>query len=370
MDENIKKCHENNESYEVFSQILINFFGDLDTRLNDEYKNRRDYENVVKEKIQIGKFDFKYDYDDNIQEEIEEARTRIKSVIYIVDNYKQEYDSWISSNDLIMKQMMSLCNLKFYYFFYYYKYIDGFWLYSFFKAINATMAYDMNLIKYIQKTAPKLRIASYLNEEYQKHIKNYNLKPHDFNFGEDESEEVEEEETAVGEQSVIKDNYEEAEIDDDQDTKKEEDKITHLPQLPHFTKPKLIELLKKIRDRKEPFVHKETKQKNWLFVFGMKGDTPPKGFEKIKWEAKYNNRPAKGALIDFLELLGYDIDQLYNVNSIKILNECFECYNKQNEKVPIDQNDFHYIGKTKERDHSKTFYEHFERIIENIAKEA
>ena len=333
LDENIKKCHENNESYEVFSQILINFFGDLDTRLNDEYKNRRDYENVVKEKIQIGKLDFKYDYDDNIQEEIEEARTRIKSVIYIVDNYKQEYDSWISSNDLIMKQMMSLCNLKFYYFFYYYKYIDGFWLYNFFKAINATMAYDMILIKYIRKTASKLRIASYLNEEYQKHIKNYNLKPHDFNFGEDEPEEVEEEETAVEEQSVIKDNYEEADIDDER---------THLTSLPHFKEDKLLKLLDRFKQNDLNYIHKFTKKENWLFVFGLKGDTPPEGFEKVQWRGKNKKKPptiSPKKFINLLEILGYNLDELYK--DVELLNRCFIAKEKDKK---ILQKDFDYKG--------------------------
>lgn len=347
--------HINNDDYDAVLDILKDFFKDIDDRKNNVYKNEREYDAAQNDAFLKNEIVSREDSNRSISESVKDFIQTIKISKYLVIHYQDEYESWkyLESEH---KSLTAFINRKYLYFLCYNYYIDGKYTYYFFETLNEPQAFAKDQIDYIREMAPKLRISSYLNEEYAKYKKLYNPDAREFDFGVDEPEE----ETTIEEQLL-------PESEQIEDEKKEK---LHLGPLSHFTKPKLIKLLEKFRDRKEPFVHKETKNKNWLFVFGMNGDTPPQGFKKIKWEAKHNGRIAKGALIDFLELLGYDINQLYEVDSIKILNECFECYNPDNKLVPIDQNDFHYKKRTKERDHSKTFYDHFKRIIENIEKEA
>ena len=323
--------------------------------IKEEYKNNREFYEEIEKRIKNA----------NFAKLITPLGSRVikmdKNIIlqlskFTTLEFKEEYNNWKNER---YNYSSSYHLIQYYYFWIYYIFIDKQLLYYFFRILNEPHAFDKNQIDYIREMAPKLRISSYLNEEYAEYKKWHNPDARDFDFGEDEPEEEVEDEDVLLESEQI----------DEADLKDENIEKLHLKRLSRFTKEQLIELLKKFRDRKEPFFHKKSKQKNWLFVFGMNGDTPPKGFEKIKWEAKYNGRIAKGALIDFLELLGYNIAQLYHVDSIKILNECFECYNNKNEKSPIDQNDFHYIGKTKEREYSKAFYNIFKEIIEGIEKQ-
>lgn len=353
----ITECLEKDENISPIIESINEKFKD---RVRIEYENMRAYESEIQDRFLVNDIENKNDLSNyDISEEIIEWCESLKYSSYIVNHYREEYESWIGLDDMY-KSLLYLSEPKYRFFHIYYHHVDGLYLFYFFDTLNEQRKFNKFQIEYIREMAPKLQISSYMNEEYAKYKKWHNPDARVFDFGkEDEAEKEVEDEDVLLESEQI----------DEADLKDENIEKLHLKRLSRFTKEQLIELLKKFRDRKEPFVHKKTKQKNWLFVFGMSGDIPPKGFEKIKWEAKYNNRPAKGALIDFLELLGYDIDQLYNVNSIKILNECFECYNKQNEKVPIDQNDFHYIGKTKEREYSKTHYNIFKEIIEGILKQ-
>ena len=346
----LNDINEYKRNFEHFEKIL-------NKRISDGYNNTREYQETIKNNT-FSRFYEKSDREidnDNLSCKLSFNYLLLYTCNVIVEKNKEEYKLW-KKKSLTIKYILKYFKAEISFYLLYEDYIENNMLYWFFNTLNIPLAFAKDQIDYIREMAPKLRISSYLNEEYAKYKKLYNPDAREFDFGVDEPEE----ETTIEEQLL-------PESEQIEDEKKEK---LHLGPLSHFTKPKLIKLLEKFRDRKEPFVHKETKQKNWLFVFGMKGDTPPKGFEKIKWEAKYNGRPAKGALIDFLEVLGYDIDKLYEVDSIKILNECFECYNPDNKLVPIDQNDFHYKKRTKERDHSKTFYDHFKRIIENIEKEA
>lgn len=347
---NFRNIQNPNEKLKFFNNFVVS----ANKKLKNEYKNKREFEAEFEKKIKNANF-LRF-LSPVAYRLIKKINFDLEFIRFIILEFNEEYTLWKADKFTYPAN----CPAFIYMFGIYYLALDNNLLYYFFGAINEPLAFDKNQIEYILEMAPKLRIASYLNKEYSNYKKLYNPDARDFDFGkEDEAEKEVEDEDVLLESEQI----------DEADLKDENIEKLHLKRLSRFTKEQLIELLKKFRDRKEPFVHKKTKQKNWLFVFGMNGDTPPKGFEKIKWEAKYNNRPAKGALIDFLELLGYDIDQLYNANSIKILNECFECYNKQNEKVPIDQNDFHYIGKTKEREYSKTHYKIFKEMIESIEKQ-
>lgn len=351
---------------EEYSRILNEYTDIFSNRIKEEYGSIRQFKKEVNDKLLTSKSTFSDEnlLVDNINEKLNETYKFMSILNNLVLKHKGEYDSWKYQS--LFSQYVNTDICKAISFSFYNFAIDNCLLKYFFHALNQNR-FAIRQIDYIKEMAPKLGIASYLNEEYKNHIKKYNLNSHDFNFGVDDQEEPELLLLESPKAQLLLENNPMAEEANIEDEKKEK---LHLDPLSRFTKDQLIKLLEKFRDRKEPFVHKETKNKNWLFVFGMNGDTPPQGFKKIKWEAKHNGRIAKGALIDFLELLGYDINQLYEVDSIKILNECFECYNPDNKLVPIDQNDFHYKKRTKERDHSKTFYDHFKRIIENIEKEA
>lgn len=349
--------NKNVEEKTIFTDLIYKFIIEAESRVKNVYESREKYEEIVTKKIRINNIQINKEVNDdnNIFEKINEWVNLLSIGEYVINNYWEEYKTWKLFRHREKSLLYFTNDFKYTLFYFHYLYCDGRMLFYIFSALNEPHALDIDHINYILEMAPKLRIASYLNEEYAKYKKLYNPDAREFDFGVDEPEE----ETTIEEQLL-------PESEQIEDEKKEK---LHLGPLSRFTKDQLIKLLEKFRDRKEPFVHKETKNKNWLFVFGMNGDTPPKGFEKIKWEAKYNGQIAKGALIDFLELLGYDINQLYKVDSIKILNECFECYNRDNKLVPIAQNDFHYNKRTKEREHSKMFYNIFKEIIEGIEKQ-
>lgn len=360
---------KNTENKTIYLDLIYNFINEAENRVKNNHENREKYEELVIKKIRINNITLNEESNDenNIYEEIQTWSHSLSIGKYIINNYWEEYKKWEFFCHRVKSLLYFTNDCKYTIFYNHYLYCSDRILFYLFSALNEPNALDIEHINYILEMAPKLRIASYLNEEYAKYKKLYNPNAREFDFGVDDPEESEVLLLESPKDQLLLENnpmVEEADIEEEKKEKR------HLNRLSHFTKEKLKELLKKFRDRKEPFVHKETKEKNWLFVFGMNGDTPPKGFKRIKWEAKHNGRIAKVALIDFLELLGYDINQLYEVDSIEIINECFECYNTDNNLVPIDQNDFHYNKRTKKRDHSKTFYDHFKRIIENIEKEA
>ena len=120
--------------------------------------------------------------------------------------------------------------------------------------------------------APKLRISSYLNEEYAKYKKWYNPAARDFDFGEDDPEE---------EATVISKD--------------------HLERLSHFKEDKLTNLLDILKENQ--YIEKDTRPKDWLFAFGMSGDKKPEYFQKIQWIGRSNRGISPSYFIDFIGIL-------------------------------------------------------------------
>ena len=298
------------------------------------YSNPKEYAEDMKSKlIQNIKSD-RYDSLDSTEENIQNLYIALWCIYIYVEENKNDYKSW-KRKTLLYKIISIGLDLKYKFYEFYEDYIEKRALYLLFDTLNEPKAFDITQKEYIYEMAPKLRIASHLNQEYANYKKLYNPDARDFDFGEDEAEE----EIAIEEQSIVKNNYEGKEIDDDQDTKKEADKRTHLPQLPHFKDDKkLLKLLQRFRKNDLNYIHKHTREEDWLFVFGLKGDTPPEGFEKVKWQGKNKKKPptiSPKKFINFLEILGYDLDELYN--DIGLLNRCFIA-NEGNKE--IHQKDF------------------------------
>ena len=181
-------------------------------------------------------------------------------------------------------------------------------LYWFFNTLNIPLAFAKDQIDYIREMAPKLRISSYLNEEYAKYKKWYNPAARDFDFGEDDPEE---------EATVISKD--------------------HLERLSHFKEDKLTNLLDILKENQ--YIAENTRPKDWLFAFGMSGDEKPEFFKKIQWIGSSKNRGISPSyFIDFIGILGYDLNKIYFEKSkitISILNSCFMTTDKA-----IDQNSF------------------------------
>ena len=328
----ITECLEKDENISPIIESINEKFKD---RVRIEYENMRAYESEIQDRFLVNDIENKNDLSNyDISEEIIEWCESLKYSSYIVNHYREEYESWIGLDDMY-KSLLYLSEPKYRFFHIYYHHVDGLYLFYFFDTLNDQRKFNKFQIEYIREMAPKLQISSYMNEEYAKYKKWHNPDARDFDFGEDEAEE----EIAIEEQSIVKNNYEGKEIDDDQDTKKEADKRTHLPQLPHFKDDKkLLKLLQRFRKNDLNYIHKHTREEDWLFVFGLKDDTPPEGFEKVKWQGKNKKRlptisPKK--FINFLEILGYDLDELYN--DVGLLNRCFIA-NEGNKE--IHQKDF------------------------------
>ena len=306
MDEYIKKFNE--ISYKSYEDINI-IYPDIKEYISDIKSNSINLLNSER-----------YDSIDDMEESVKNFNfILLFGYIYINEN-KNDYISW-KRKTLLYKYISMMLDYKYRIYNLYEDYIEKHALYLLFDTLNEPNAFDITQKEYIYEMAPKLRIASHLNQEYANYKKLYNPDARDFDFGKDEAEE----EIAIEEQSIVKNNYEGKEIDDDQDTKKEADKRTHLPQLPHFKDDKkLLKLLQRFRKNDLNYIHKHTREEDWLFVFGLKGDTPPEGFEKVKWQGKNKKKPptiSPKKFINFLEILGYDLDELYN--DVGLLNRCF-----------------------------------------------
>ena len=120
---------------------------------------------------------------------------------------------------------------------------------------------------------------------------------------------------------------------------------SHLPRLSHFTDEKLMKLLERFRQYDLKYIKKNTREEDWLFVFGMKGDTPPERFEKVKWRGKNKKKqPTISPLkfVNLLEILGYNLDELYN--DVGLLNRCFIANegNKEIHKKDFDRREGKY----------------------------
>ena len=153
--------------------------------------------------------------------------------------------------------------------------------------------------------APKLRISSYLNEEYAKYKKWHNPDARDFDFGEDEP----------GEEVTV--------ISED-----------HLESLPHFKEKKLTNLLESLIQNQ--YIAENTRPKDWLFAFGMSGDKKPEYFQKIQWIGRSNRGISPTYFTDFIGILGYDLNKIYfDKSQMSILNNCFMTTNE-----PIGQKSF------------------------------
>lgn len=308
---NFRNIQNPNEKLKFFNNFVVS----ANKKFKNEYKNKREFEAEFEKKIKNANF-LRF-LSPVAYRLIKKINFDLEFIRFIILEFNEEYTLWKADKFTYPAN----CPAFIYMFGIYYLALDNNLLYYFFGAINEPLAFDKNQIEYILEMAPKLRIASYLNKEYSNYKKLYNPDARDFDFGKDEAEE----EIAIEEQSIVKNNYEGKETDDDQDTKKEADKRTHLPQLPHFKDDKkLLKLLQRFRKNDLNYIHKHTREEDWLFVFGLKGDTPPEGFEKVKWQGKNKKKPptiSPKKFINFLEILGYDLDELYN--DVGLLNRCF-----------------------------------------------
>lgn len=299
--------HINNDDYDAVLDILKDFFKDIDDRKNNVYKNEREYDAAQNDAFLKNEIVSREDSNRSISESVKDFIQTIKISKYLVIHYQDEYESWkyLESEH---KSLTAFINRKYLYFLCYNYYIDGKYTYYFFETLNEPQAFAKDQIDYIREMAPKLRISSYLNEEYAKYKKLYNPDARDFDFGKDEPEE---------EATVISKD--------------------HLERLSHFKEEKLTNLLDKLKENQ--YIEENTRPKDWLFAFGMSGDEKPEFFKKIQWIGSSKNKGISPSyFIDFIGILGYDLKKIYFEESkitISILNSCFMTTDK-----PIDQNSF------------------------------
>lgn len=305
LKEEISAYIEEELDYDILMNILADFFCDFENRVIKEYGNLRTFYRENKNTDDClfkGSKTIYYDFSKNIAYYYK----LIKLCSFIHKNYHKEYEEWkVSSNTF--KFITSISNKKYYYFYQIYNILDGHYLYNFFETLNGPHAFDKDQFDYIREMAPKLRISSYLNEEYAKYKKWYNPAARDFDFGEDEP----------GEEATV--------ISKD-----------HLERLSHFKEEKLTNLLDKLKENQ--YIEKDTRPKDWLFAFGMSGDEKPEYFKKIQWIGRSNRGISPTYFTDFIGILGYDLKKIYFEESkitISILNSCFMTTDK-----PIDQNSF------------------------------
>ena len=298
--------HINNDDYDAVLDILKDFFKDIDDRKNNVYKNEREYDAAQNDAFLKNEIVSREDSNRSISESVKDFIQTIKISKYLVIHYQDEYESWkyLESEH---KSLTAFINRKYLYFLCYNYYIDGKYTYYFFETLNEPQAFAKDQIDYIREMAPKLRISSYLNEEYAKYKKLYNPDARDFDFGKDEPEE---------EATVISKD--------------------HLERLSHFKEEKLTNLLDILKENQ--YIEKDTRPKDWLFAFGMSGDKKPEYFQKIQWIGRSNRGVSPSYFIDFIGILGYDLNKIYFEKSkitISILNSCFMTTYKA-----IDQNSF------------------------------
>lgn len=303
-EKKISECIKNSEKYEIFQEILSIFFKDLDKRIKLEYGSHRLF---YERQRNTNSLRDKHSYNlTDISMHVDSYKELIKEALYVVYHFNEEYELWKYSNDTI-KAVTSFSNRKFECFSVFYYNADDQKLYDFFETLNEPHAFDKMQKDYIRDMASKLRIASHLDQEYTNYKKLYNPDACDFVFGEDEAEEA----------TVISKD--------------------HLKRLSHFEEEKLTNLLEKLKENQ--YIEENTRPKDWLFAFGMSGDEKPEFFKKIQWIGSSKNRGISPSyFIDFIGILGYDLNKIYFEKSkitISILNSCFMTTVKA-----IDQNSF------------------------------
>ena len=300
----ITECLEKDENISPIIESINEKFKD---RVRIEYENMRAYEREIQDRFLVNDIENKNDLSNyDISEKIIEWCKSIKYSSYIVNHYREEYESWIGLDDMY-KSLLYLSEPKYRFFHIYYHHVDGLYLFYFFDTLNEQRKFNKFQIEYIREMARKLRISSYLNKEYAKYKKWHNPDARDFDFGEDE---VEEEATVISKD--------------------------HLERLSHFKEEKLTNLLEKLKENQ--YIAENTRPKDWLFAFGMSGDEKPEYFQKIQWIGKSNRGISPTYFTDFIGILGYDLNKIYFEKpkiTISILNSCFMTTDKA-----IDQNSF------------------------------
>ena len=300
----ITECLEKDENISPIIESINEKFKD---RVRIEYENMRAYESEIQDRFLVNDIENKNDLSNyDISEEIIEWCESLKYSSYIVNHYREEYESWIGLDDMY-KSLLYLSEPKYRFFHIYYHHVDGLYLFYFFDTLNEQRKFNKFQIDYIREMAPKLQISSYMNEEYAKYKKWHNPDARDFDFGEDEPEE---------EATVISKD--------------------HLERLSHFKEEKLTNLLDILKENQ--YIEKDTRPKDWLFAFGMSGDEKPEYFKKIQWIGRSSVGISPTYFTDFIGILGYDLKKIYFEKpkiTISILNNCFMTTDK-----PIDQNSF------------------------------
>ena len=160
--------------------FLINFASASANRIKNEYQYTREFYEEVEKCIK------EFYYSKLItplgQRYLKLSRRSLETSRFIVLEFIEEYNRWKIDNNSYPDAFPSIR----YFYWPYYLFIDKQLLYYFFETLNERHAFDKTQIEYILEMAPKLRIASYLNEEYAKYKKLYNLDAREFDFGVDE----------------------------------------------------------------------------------------------------------------------------------------------------------------------------------------
>ena len=279
--------------------FFVNFASASASRIKNEYQYTREFNEEVEKCIK------EFNYSKLItplgQKYLKLSRRSLETSRFIVLEFIEEYNKWKIDNN---NYPDAFPNIRYFYW-PYYLFIDNELLYYFFRTLNEPHAFDHNQIDYIREMAPKLRISSYLNEEYAKYKKWHNPDARDFDFGEDEP----------GEEVTV--------ISED-----------HLESLPHFKEKKLTNLLESLIQNQ--YIAENTRPKDWLFAFGMSGDKKPENFQKIQWIGRSNRGISPTYFTDFIGILGYDLNKIYfDKSQMSILNNCFMTTNE-----PIGQKSF------------------------------
>ena len=306
-------------------KFLVNFASASASRIKNEYQYTREFYEEVEKCIK------EFYYSKLItplgQRYLKLSRRSLETSRFIVLEFIEEYNRWKIDNNSYPDAFPSIR----YFYLPYYLFIDNELLYYFFRTLNEPDAFDHNQIDYIREMAPKLQISSYMNEEYAKYKKWHNPDARDFDFGEDEPEEEQQHLDDCQTEEVVElgDNY------------VEETKQYHLDRLPHFTEDKFRKLLERFRKNDLNYIHKFTREEDWLFVFGLNGNTPPEGFKKVQWRGKNKKKKSKVSplkFVNFLEILGYKLEELYD--DVDLLNRCFIAKDEKDGK--IIKKDFNY----------------------------
>lgn len=274
----------------------------------------------------------------------------VQTSIEVVKKYKRQYYLWTSFYNFDYNEIMKAENswnvfhlkdekyrLVHGCFSYYNEYIEN--MNKKYESIHELLN-DKDFGRYVRNTIienvyTRSFYGGYLLFCHKNRIKPNFLVNDDFDVGEPEH--------MVEEPLKFEDNHEEPEIVDDLDAKKKVIERTHLPQLPHFTDEKLMKLFQRFKQYDLKYIKKNTREEDWLFVFGLKGDTPPEGFKKVQWTGKNKQMKPKVSpqkFVNFLEILGYKLNELYE--DVDLLNRCFIAVDINNGNDKIRQKDFHY----------------------------